>query len=465
MNTLSCISPIDSSILATRTLLSDKTIEQKVAKARRAQRDWAQTSLKERMIAIKLFLKHIEDMEQEMVPELAKQMGRPVISGGELGPFRERVTYMLQICESVLADYHPDPDSPDTTGITRYVSRAPLGLVLVVAPWNYPYLTAVNGVVPALLAGNAVILKHAVQTMLVGERFQAAMDKAGMPEGIFTNLLLSHDQTAKLLQSGLVDHLTFTGSVAGGKAMERSAAGALMTMNLELGGKDAALVLEDADITTTAQNLAEGAFFNSGQCCCGIERIYVERAIYQPLVDAVVAEALKLKLGNPLDQLTTLGPMAKTSFAQAVREQLQEAQSKGAKGLINPRLFNYNQEQTPYLAPQVLVEVDHSMKFMTAETFGPAVGIMPVDNEQQAIDLINDSNYGLTASIWTKDQQRAVKIGRQLEVGILFMNRCDYVDPSLVWSGTKDTGYGASLSKYGFYALTRPQSFHLKPSG
>ena len=401
-------------------------------------------------------------LNQEIVPELALQMGRPVRYGGEFKGFEERLRYMAAIAEDSLKPVLPADPKP---GFRRFISREPLGIVLVIAPWNYPYLTAVNTIGPALMAGNAVILKHAAQTILVGERFQQAMDAAGIPKGLFQNINLTHDQTARLLGSGAVDHVNFTGSVGGGKAIERAAAGTFTSLGLELGGKDPAYVRADADLDFAVENLVDGAFFNSGQCCCGVERIYVDKALFRPFVEAFSALTRKYVLGNPLDEATTLGPMAQPRFAALIRGQIEEARSKGATALIDPKAFAADREGTPYLAPQVLVDVDHNMSVMVEESFGPVVGIMPVDSDADAVTLMNDSPYGLTASIWTSDIEAAESIGRQVETGTVYMNRCDYLDPALAWTGVKDTGRGAALSPIGFDMLTRPKSFHLRQIG
>ncbi len=307
-----------------------------------------------------------------------------------------------------------------------------------------------------------MLLKHAAQTILVGERFQMAMDRAGLPKGLFANLVLTHDQTSRLIGSGAVDFVNFTGSVEGGRAIERAAAGTFTPLGLELGGKDPAYVRADADFDFTVENLVDGAFYNSGQCCCGIERIYVHESLYDRFVDSFVALTGKYVLGNPLDDATTLGPMAQGRFAELIRRQTAEAVAKGARAHLDPAAFPANREGTPYLAPQVLTGVDHSMSVMRDESFGPVVGIMKVRDDDEALRLMNDSVYGLTASIWTADLEAAERIGGEVETGTVFMNRCDYLDPGLAWTGVKETGRGASLSRIGFEMLTRPKSFHLR---
>lgn len=450
-------SPIDGSIYAERPVATDQAVNAAVERARTAQAAWAQTTIAERGRLMLAFLEALVAMSDEIVPELAWQMGRPVRYGGEFGGFKERVNYMVGIAERALAPVIAD----DKPGFRRYVKKDPLGVVMVIAPWNYPYLTAVNTIVPALMAGSTVILKHAAQTLLVGERFSQAFDKAGLPKHVFQNIVMNHGQTEKLLGSGKIDHVNFTGSVAGGRAIEKAAAGTFMTLGLELGGKDPAYVLADAKIDHAVANLVDGAFYNSGQCCCGIERVYVHENVYDEFVEGFVAETKNYVVGNPLEQSTTIGPMAQARFADFIREQKAEALRKGAKAHIGMKVEN-DREGSPYLAPEVLTHVDHQMSVMREESFGPIVGIMKVRNDEEAIALMNDSPYGLTASIWTRDTDHAAAIGDRIETGTVFMNRCDYLDPALVWTGVKDTGKGAALSAIGYDNLTRPKSYHLR---
>lgn len=458
MTDIVCISPIDGSEVARRSTATAAEIERALAAARKAQAEWSRVPVRERAAAMLRFLDAMRAANAEIVPELARQMGRPVRYGGEFRSFEERVTYMAGIAEQALAPVAPEPK----TGFTRYVRRDPLGVILTVAPWNYPFLTAVNTVVPGLIAGNAVILKAASQTILTGGRFQQAMDHAGIPDGLFRHLVLGHDDTARILSGGHVDHVSFTGSVEGGRAIERAAAGTFTSIGLELGGKDPAYVRADAKLEHAVESLVDGAFFNSGQSCCGVERIYVHESVYDHFVEGFAALTQQYVLDDPLDEVTTLGPMAATRFADVVRKQTAEATGKGAKACIDPKSFKRDRDGTTWLAPQVLIDVDHSMGVMMEESFGPVVGIMRVKDDAEAIRLMNDSPYGLTASIWTSDPKAAERIGGEIETGTVYMNRCDYLDPGLAWTGVKDTGRGASLSSIGYEMLTRPKSFHLR---
>jgi acyl-CoA reductase-like NAD-dependent aldehyde dehydrogenase len=451
---LVCISPVDGSEVARRALTPDAEIDRAIERARRAQRDWARVPLAERCAAIRRFLAAMERLNPEIVPELARQMGRPVRYGGELRSLKERVEAMVAMAETALA--------PEVVASGRSVVRVPAGLVLVIAPWNYPFLTAGNTIVPALLAGNAVLLKHSAQTLLAGERFAEAFTAAGLPEGLFANLFLSHEQTARLLGAGLVDHATFTGSVEGGRQVERAAAGSFTTLTLELGGKDPAYVREDADVAAAAEAIADGAFFNSGQSCCAVERVYVHEAVWELFLERLVDAARGHRLGDPLDPETTLGPMATAKGAAEVRRQVREALPAGATAHVPSQLFPTDRGEGAYVMPQVLTGVDHSIAVMLEETFGPVVGVMPVRDDDEAVRLMNDSAYGLTASVWTRDLAVAERLAVRVEAGTVFANRCDYLDPFLAWTGVKDTGRGASLGRYGFDAVTRPKSLHLR---
>lgn len=455
--TAKIISPIDGSVYAERPFLNEAAIASVVNAARNAQTGWAQSSIAERARYCRAALDALAAMQDEIIPEIAWQMGRPTRYGGENGGVQERGQYMIDIAEEALKPYVP----AQKDGFRRYVKHVPLGVVLVIAPWNYPYLTAVNTIIPALMAGNTVILKHATQTLLAGERFAKAFEKAGLPRGVFQNIVLDHASTEKLLASGTIDHVNFTGSVGGGRAIEKAAAGTFMTLGLELGGKDPAYVLPDVNLEHAVANLVDGAFFNSGQCCCGIERIYVHEAVYDRFVDGFIDLTKQYVVGNPLDSSTTLGPMAQARFADLIREQKAEALRKGAKAHVNMSVEN-DRAGSPYVAPEVLTNVDHQMSVMREESFGPIVGIMKVRNDEEALALMNDSIYGLTASLWASDTDHAAALGDRIETGTVFMNRCDYLDPALVWTGVKDTGKGAALSPIGYGNLTRPKSFHLR---
>lgn len=466
-HSITILSPADGSVVASRELASDDDMAQTLSRAVGAQRLWQQRPIAQRRQFCHAAIDFMCANKAELAREISVQMGRPVrYCEGEIAGLAERGRYMIDIAQAQLAD-RPIEGKP---GTRRFIRREPLGVVFTIAPWNYPYLTAVNSIIPALMAGNAVILKHSAQTLLCAERFYQAFAAAGLPAGVFQYLHLDHQQTSALIRHQDIAFASFTGSVAGGAAVETAAAGQFMGVALELGGKDPAYVRADADLDHAIEQIVDGAFFNAGQSCCGIERVYVDRSLYRRFVDGVVKTVKAYRLGDPLDQQTTLGPLVNAKAAQHVRQQISQAIAQGAKSHIDADAFTVpfavNQDGSAYLTPQVLTDVNHQMAVMRDESFGPVVGIMPVDDDAQAIALMNDSPFGLTASIWTSDQNAAVAIGGQLDCGTVFMNRCDYLDPALPWVGVKQSGRGCALSVLGYEQLTRPKSFNFqfKPS-
>ena len=454
------ISPVDGSVFTEVALASDREIDAALSRATRAQQAWAETPIAERVAVCERMVQWMLDRADEIGTELTWQMGRPATQTPQeiRRGFQERARHMCAVASTSLRDL----EAAATPGFRRFIRHEPLGLVLVLAPWNYPYLTSVNAVVPALVAGNAVVLKMSQQTPLVASRYAEAFAAAGLPSGLFEVVHADHDAVLRMIDDPRVSFVSFTGSVEGGRSVQLAAAGRFIGMNLELGGKDPAYVRADAPLEAAIENLVDGTYFNAGQSCCGIERIYVNRSLFARFIDGFVTLTKQYRLGNPLSADTTLGPMVRTSAADFVRDQIREAVHQGARPLIDAREFAAARDGTPYLAPQVLVDVDHSMRVMTEETFGPVVGIMPVDDDDEAIALMNDSRYGLTASIWTTDTEAALQIGDRVATGTWFQNRCDYLDPALAWTGVGDSGRGCSLSRLGYDALTRPKSFHLK---
>lgn len=459
MATQVTVSPVDGSTYVKRELASSAQIEAALVTSQRAQREFRHVPLAERIAMCRRLMEAIVADTAQVAEELTWQIGRPLrYSPGEMRGFAERARYMLDVAPEALADL----EVGESGEFRRFIRHEPLGVVLVLSPWNYPYLTSVNAVVPALVAGNAVILKHSDQTPLVAERYSAAARKAGLPDGVLQHLHVTHADVAGMIDDPRVDYIAFTGSVAGGHAVTRAASGRFAGTGLELGGKDPAYVRADADINHAVENLVDGSYFNSGQSCCAIERIYVHRDVHDAFLEGFVALTKQYALGNPLNPETTLGPLVRTRAADFVRAQVAEAIAHGARGLIDELTFPESQPGTPYLAPQVLVNVDHSMRVMREETFGPVACIMKVVDDDQALRLMNDSEYGLTASIWTRDEGAALELGARLDTGTVFMNRCDYLDPGLAWTGVKNSGRGVTLSKLGYGYVTRPKSFHLR---
>ncbi|KIM64493.1 hypothetical protein SCLCIDRAFT_1213318 [Scleroderma citrinum Foug A] len=464
------ISPHNQTPLCTRVYPTEAELDEKLQNAARAQEAWKQIDLKERIAVGYKFMEEFEKMKgDELYLELTQQMGRPITQvPGEIRGFLSRAEYMLSIAESSLSDVSlKDTDAP---GFRRFIKRVPLGVVFVIAPWNFPYLTSINSVLPAIIAGNTVLLKPSPQTPLVAERFATALINAGVPKNLIQVLHLSPSLTSYVVQHKLVDFVSFTGSVVGGQAVERAAveASGFKGVALELGGKDPAYVRPDADLNYTVAELVDGAMFNSGQSCCAVERIYVHESVYDKFVEGYVDLVKKYKLGDPTEAGTNLGPVVSVASAERIRKQVSDAVNAGAKALIPKELFPIVQPNNAYVAPQVLVDVNHTMDVMMEETFGPVVGIQKVSSDEEAIHLMNDSPYGLTASVWTnaaenpKSEKAFLQIAEQLDTGTVFLNRCDVLDPALSWTGVKNSGRGVSLSKFGYDQLTRPKSIHMK---
>ncbi|MCL9684691.1 aldehyde dehydrogenase family protein [Legionella maioricensis] len=457
--TLKTYSPIDNSLYVERPYANQHHIDNALTQAQTAQKLWRLSSLAEREEYCTAAVDAIVANKEAIAEEICWQMGRPIrYAQGEIKGFEERARYMIATAKSALTP----AALPEKSGFIRYIKREPLGVVFVVAPWNYPFLTAVNAIIPAIMSGNAVLLKHSAQTPLAAERFDQAFKHACLPEGVFQYLHLDHVSTEHLFQSPAINAITFTGSVAGGKLVEQAVAGRFMHLGLELGGKDPAYIRADADLDHAVETSVDGAFFNSGQSCCGIERIYVHEDVYEEYVRKAVNLVKQYKLGRSDDLDTTLGPLVRASAADFVRGQIKEAIEQGAVAHINSQDFKMDVPGTPYMAPQILTQVTHQMRIMTEETFGPVVGIMRVKNDEEAIRLMNDSVYGLTAAVFTTDIDKGIAIGEQLQTGTFFINRCDYLDPALAWTGVKNSGRGCTLSPMGYETLTRPKSFHIK---
>lgn len=458
-NSIEVISPGDGSVFCRREYAGEAQIRTALSRADSAFHDWKALDISRRAELCTALVDDFVSRKDEIGPEITRQMGRPIrYAAGEVAGFEERARHMIAIAAEALETVRPEPKD----GFHRFIERVPLGTVFVVAPWNYPYLTSVNAIIPALMAGNTVVLKHSSQTPLCAEQIHRSARAAGFPEGVFQFLHLNHDGTSQVAADPSVRMVCFTGSVDGGIAMEKAVAGQFKNIGLELGGKDPAYVRADADLGHAVETAIDGAFFNSGQSCCGIERIYVHRSLYDAFVDKASELVRAYRLGDPMDPETTLGPMVRTSAAEQVRKQVQEAVSAGSTALIDPALFPADKPGTPWLAPQILTGVNRGMRIMREETFGPVVTISPVADDAEAITAMNDSDFGLTAAIFTGNADEGIRIGKQIETGTVFINRCDYLDPALAWTGVKNSGRGCTLSSIGYEHLTRPKSFHVR---
>jgi len=453
------VSPVDGRVYVERPLASAEEINETLRAARHAFADWRRTSISERAAALTRFCEEFEKRGSNIAEELTWQMGRPArYAPNEVRGTLERARHMIAIAPKALEEVVADPKE----NFTRFVRREPLGVVFTVAAWNYPYLIAVNSVVPALMAGNVVVLKHSAQTPLAAERFAECLTAAGLPKGVFQVLHASHDDTDRVIRDPRVDFVAFTGSVAGGHAVQRAASTRFIGVGLELGGCDPVYVRHDANLAHAIENIVDGAYFNSGQSCCGLQRVYVHHGLYQKFTEGFIELTRQYNLGVPTDAATTLGPLVRTAAADGVRAQIAASIAAGAKPAIPEEPFVCSRPGTPYLAPQVLLNVDHRMPVMREEIFGPVAGIMKVSSDDEAVDLMNDSDFGLTAAIWTEDADAALRLGARVNTGTWFMNRCDYLDPALAWVGVKDSGRGCTLSVVGYEHLTRPKSFHMR---
>ena len=455
----SIVSPIDGKVAFTFDYLDAASARATIERARAAQQAWKRTPMAERVGLCMRAMDAFAARADEHAEAITRMMGKPLAEArGEAKTMRARVEALCGLADRALAD-EPLPELP---GFHRFIRHEPVGLVLDIAAWNYPLVVPIGVVVGGVLAGNAVLIKHSPQTALVGRQLAEAFAAAGAPAGLVSDFMCDHATIAELLATRTIDQVAFTGSVRGGHEVFRAAAQHnFMAVGLELGGKDPALVLPDCDFDFTVPNLVEGAFYNAGQSCCAVERIYVHVDIWDRFVEAYVAETHKLVLGSPLDAATTLGPVVNPAAAARIQAQVAAALAAGARRVVDPSAFS-KPEGPCYLAPEVLVDVDHSMALMNEETFGPAIGLMKVRDEADALRLMNDSRYGLTASLWTRDDARALELANELATGTVFQNRCDYLDPTLPWVGVKDSGHGVTLSHLGLRALTRPKSFHFR---
>jgi acyl-CoA reductase-like NAD-dependent aldehyde dehydrogenase len=453
---LKVINPFNQRILCELPLDQGKTLEKKISGARRAYEHWCRFLLEERSKRVGQGLKYFREHAGEIARDITLQMGKPFIQArGEVKTFFHRAEYMLSIAKKALA-----PEIlPAKPGLHLRIEHAPLGIVYNIAPWNYPLLTAVNVIVPALLAGNTVLLKHSPLTPLVGQHFENAFGEVD-PPNLVTNIIVTNAQASRLIHDPRINYIAFTGSVTTGTKVYRQAAKRLLDVGLELGGKDAAYVAEDADLDFTVENIVDGACYNAGQSCCAVERVYVHRALYRDFLDRARSLLEQYRLGDPLDEKTTMGPLARREALPFLEGQVKEAVRRGTRVLLGGKRLEGTRGN--FFSPTLLADVPNGAKVMQEESFGPLVPVMPVADDEEALVRMNDSHYGLTASIWTSDRERAERFARDLEVGTVFQNRCDYLDPALPWTGARDSGVGSTLSWYGFYHLTRRKAIHLR---
>ncbi|TDJ69824.1 MAG: aldehyde dehydrogenase family protein [Planctomycetota bacterium] len=453
--TLKVESPYSGELVCAVPFDDAASIERKLARAALAQGIWRARPVAERVRVVATALEYFRTHAAEVARDITLQMGKPIAqSRNELAGLFERAEAMLALAEEALA-----PDVlPDKPGFLRRIEHVPLGVVFDLAAWNYPLLIPINVVVPALLSGNAVLLKHSALTPLCGVHFERAF-AALEPQGLFANLVVTHEGAARIVADERVAHVAFTGSVAGGRAVQRAAAGRFIEVGLELGGKDPAYVAADADLDLAVPNIVDGACYNAGQSCCAIERVYVHATVHAEFLERAQALLAEYRTGDPLDEGTTMGPLAQRKAIPFLEDQVQDAVRRGARLLAGGTGTDGR-----FFAPTLLDGCPNDSEVMQAESFGPLLPVLAVGSDEEALAHMNDSRFGLTASIWTEDEERAERMAAGLETGTVFMNRCDYLDPALPWTGVKDSGKGVTLSRYGFQHLTRRKSIHLRVS-
>lgn len=451
--------PFSGETVAEVPLLSKEEAFAAIDRASRAQKAWTGTRLEERLALCERFCTAFLEATPKIAREISQQMGKPVGQAeGEVKTAIVRARYMMSLAAQALAD---EP-LPPMEGFSRHISHEPVGVVLAIGAWNYPLLITVNALIPSVLAGNAVLIKPSPRTPLCGAHFADAFAKAGAPKDLVQSFMVDHATVAAAIEHPAIGFVSFTGSVRGGHEVYGTvAAKRFIDVGLELGGKDPGYVAPDANLEHAAENLIDGAFYNAGQSCCGIERVYVHKSLYKPFLEKAEAYVRAYKLGDPMAAGTNLGPMALPSAPGVLAHQVADAKAKGARVLVEGGIIKVDGKGR-FFSPALLADVDNKSELMQEESFGPVLGVRAVESDEEAVALMNDSHYGLTAALWTESADRAARIGKQLEAGTVFMNRCDYLDPALPWTGFKDSGKGVSLSRWGFAAVTRRKSWHFR---
>ncbi|KAG6221891.1 hypothetical protein E4U24_006278 [Claviceps purpurea] len=461
VETITTISPNTNEPILIRHGSSAADLQLLPKVATEAFHKFRKTTLRERQDIVKRFLKELASHEAELAEELTAQMGRPIaFTGKEITTAIRRAEYLLKISDDALRD----TDGEAEKGFKRFIRKVPIGPVLVIFAWNYPYLILVNSLIPAILAGNSVILKPSPQTPTIAEHVAKYFTKAGLPDGV---LQYFHCGSPSIMESVVRDpriaHVCFTGSVAGGLAIQKAASDRIVNVGLELGGKDPAYIRDDVDIAWAAEEIVDGAVFNSGQSCCSVERVYVHERVHDAFVSAVQEVLKGYKLGDPFDKATHVGPVVSKRSQATIEAHIEDALKKGAKDATpENESFRNPPLKGNFVKPTLLTGVDHSMTVMTEETFGPVIPVMKVKSDSEAIGLMNDSEFGLTASIWTKDTDKGYALAEEVEAGTVFVNRCDFPSPDLAWTACKNSGKGQTLGRFGFEQFVKSKSFHLK---
>ncbi|MDP9037413.1 MAG: aldehyde dehydrogenase family protein [Myxococcota bacterium] len=441
-------------------LADEAAVSAVLDRARGTSRAFRASTVRERAALCERVACNLESRAGRIAEEITRMMGKPIAQAlGEVKTCAARARHMIGIAEDSLADVQ----LPALAGFERRIVREPLGVVFDLPAWNYPLLTAVNCIVPAVLAGNAVVVKHSPRTPLCGEHFVRAFAEAGAPDHLVQAIVCDHAMAERVVGDSRIDHVVFTGSVFGGHRVVLAAAPRFLHPCLELGGNDPAYVAPDCDLEKTVENVVDGAMYNAGQSCCAVERVYVHASIYPRFVDMAETVIRSYVMGDPQSQKTTLGPIAQPHHVAELEALVEDARSHGARVLVGGRKTAVD-GRGRFFEATLIADGEQRMKLFRQEAFGPILPVMPVKNDEEALAKMNDSPLGLTASVWTLDRDRAASFARSLECGTVFMNRCDFLDPALPWSGRKDSGCGVSLSAFGFDGLTRPKAVHFRLS-
>ncbi|MEM0953067.1 MAG: aldehyde dehydrogenase family protein [Pseudomonadota bacterium] len=460
-NSFKVISPVDGRVYVERPFASSADIETALAQAEASRMLWRKLPVPQRSAVVVAFSEAMSQRADALAEALTWQMGRPLSQADETPRLAAVTRHAAERVEEALAPRVFPSEHLDGRNIARLAQPAPTGLHLSICAWNYPTAMLGSLVCAPLLAGNVVVLKHSPQTPVIAELAEEAWRNAGGPLGVFQSLHLAHADAEALIRAGRFDAINFIGSVRSGRHIAMLAAESLTDVKLELGGKDPTYIRGDADLDLLVPQIAEGCYSNSGQSCCSVERIYVDASIHDRLVDRLQAETANWTLGHPVDEEPSIGPLWRAQAADYVREQIASAEAQGAQRLLGDARFALDRPGSAYVAPEVLTRVTSDMTIMRDELFGPVACVQSVASDAEAIRLMNDSPYGLTASVWTEDTELGLDLLDQLDAGTVYLNRCDHADLYLPWGGVKRSGIGRNNGVAGLQSATALKAFHI----